>query len=160
MMCLVLNPRLIIGDLVPKINHVWKYYLILLEITEIVVASTISIPTIELLKSLIEEHNYLYISLFNDNLKPKFHFLLHYPRIIRKVGPPCNIQSIRFEAKHKELKTTAHVTASRKNISLTLSIRSQLKFCHRVMSQQVLKDLSLVGMCMSYQKMTNTSITL
>lgn len=105
---------------------------ILLEITEIVVASSISCrPTIELLKSLIEEHKYLYFFIFKDTLKKKFHFLLPHPGIVKKVGPLRNIQSIRFEAKHKELKTTAHVT-SRKNVSLTLAIRSQLKFCHRI----------------------------
>nr|XP_023028858.1 uncharacterized protein LOC111517034 [Leptinotarsa decemlineata] len=116
MMCLVLNLRLIVGDLVPENNEVWGYYLLLLEITEIVIASSISSPTIELLKSLIEQHNHLYVHLFKDNLKPKFHFLLHYPRIISKVGPLCNIQTIRFEAKHKELKTTAYVTSSREKM--------------------------------------------
>lgn len=145
MLCLVLNFRLIIGDLIPEDDKVWNYYLILLEITESLVATSITPPGIELLNTLIEEHNYLYVTLFEDYLKPKFHFLLHYHRVIKKVGPLCHIQSIRFEAKHKEFKTNSHVVPTRRNISLTLSTRMQLKLCHRFLSQQGMEDISLMG---------------
>jgi len=38
-----------------------------------------------LLTRLIIEHHQLYLKLFNTNLKPKHHYLLHYPYIMRNV---------------------------------------------------------------------------
>lgn len=145
MMCLVLNLRLIIGDLIPENDAVWNCYLVLLEITEILIASSISFYDIELLRALIEDLNHSYKSLFNEKLKPKFHFLLHYPRVIKRIGPPCYIQSIRYEAKHRDLKVTSNIMSNRKNTPLTLSTRLQLKCCNRILSQTVLKDEVLFG---------------
>lgn len=38
-----------------------------------------------------------------------------------------------FEAKHKELKETAHSITSRKNITLILALKQQLQFTHRLL---------------------------
>lgn len=114
MLCLVRNFRFIIGDLVPSDSYVWEFYLIVLEITEILTSSVISTDTINLLAYLIKEHNLLYISIFKQSLKPKFHFLVHYPTIIFKIGPPILISSMRYEAKHQELKCTAGITKCKK----------------------------------------------
>lgn len=43
------------------------------------------------LEDLIASHNQKYTQSFNDNIKPKFHLLLHYPRIIQPSGPPRQI---------------------------------------------------------------------
>jgi len=49
----------------------------------------------------------MYTHFFNDTLKPKHHFLIHYPSIIEQSGPPRNYWCFRFEGKHKELKIYA-----------------------------------------------------
>lgn len=77
----------------------------------------------------------MYINLFNENLKPKHHFLIHYPRIIKLIGPVSLLSSMRFEAKHKELKIIASSTRSRKNIPTTLANRIQLQACYRYISK-------------------------
>lgn len=41
---------------------------------------------------------------------------------------------MRFEQKHRELKQTANVSGSYKNIIHTLSIKAQLKLCYRLVS--------------------------
>jgi len=41
---------------------------------------------------------------------------------------------MRFEAKHKELKDTAHATTSRKNIQYTVSLKHQLKLSYNFSS--------------------------
>lgn len=84
MSCLVRNFKFMVGDSVPENDSIWGFYLILLQITEILTSPSISQSLIQLLITLIEEHHSLYISLFQTNLKPKFHFLIHYPRIIKK----------------------------------------------------------------------------
>lgn len=82
-----------------------------------------------MLKTLIYNHHELYLKLFNVNLKPKHHHLVHYPYIIQMSGPVSLFWSMRFEAKHKELKDTANSITSRKNIAYTLSLKQlQLAF--------------------------------
>lgn len=41
---------------------------------------------------------------------------------------------MRFEAKHRELKETAHSTTSRKTISFTLAMKQQLKFSYKLLA--------------------------
>jgi hypothetical protein len=44
---------------------------------------------------------------------------------------------MRFEGKHKELKTTANSTTSRKNIVKTLSLKQQLRLSYRLLSPKI-----------------------
>lgn len=138
MLNFVQNFSLIIGDLIPEGNEVWDLYLTFLDIIEIINSKVVLPEHSDLLKVLIEEHHTLYIQLFG-NLKPKFHFLTHYPRLLRKVGPLINISSIRFEAKHRQFKAAAHAVSSRKNIPYTLAIKNQLFFSQRLLAQKGLK---------------------
>ncbi|KAI8116607.1 hypothetical protein CVS40_11351 [Lucilia cuprina] len=109
---------LIIGDLIAEDDKV----------------CCLSTDDISLLRELISEHNEKYVALFSDNLKPKHHLLIHYPTIIENSGPPKYFWCFRFEGKHKEVKTYANVTTSRKNILLTLAKKYQFKFSHLLMT--------------------------
>lgn len=53
------------------------------------------------LKQLIKQHNFVYVTLFGDNLNPKHHFLNYYPipTIIQYSGLPRNYWCMRFEGK-------------------------------------------------------------
>lgn len=134
MLAFVRNFSLIIGDVVPEDDEVWKLYLILLEIMSIIMSSTISKPQLNYLKYLISEHHSRYISLFNDSLKPKHHFLIHYPTIISNVGPLLPLWCMRFEANHKSFKTYSHIITSKRNIPYTLSVKNQLNMCLQLLS--------------------------
>lgn len=109
--------------------------MILKEINDIITLTQISSNTLQYLTYLISEHHDMYLSLFNLSLKPKHHFLLHYPDIIKKIGPLMHLSCMRFEAKHKELKKNATNVQSRKNIPLTLAKKNQLNFLYRCMSK-------------------------
>lgn len=124
---------LIIGDLIPESDEVWELFLLLLKITDILLSYTFTENAISYLKQLISQHNLLYLTLFNDNLKPKHHFLVHYPTIIQNSGPPRHYWCFRFEGKHRELKMYARSTTSRKNITLTLAKKYQFKFAYNLM---------------------------
>eukprot|EP00102_Acyrthosiphon_pisum_P013497 XP_008183097.1 PREDICTED: uncharacterized protein LOC103309442 [Acyrthosiphon pisum] len=124
---------LMIGDLIPENDEFWTLFLILLQIIDILLSYTFTDNAISHLKQLISQHNSMYVTLFNDSLKPKHHFLVHYPTIIKHSGPPRHYWCFRYEAKHKELKMYARVTTSRKNITLTLAKKYQLKFAQNLM---------------------------
>ena len=61
--------------------------------------------------------------------KPKHHFLTHYPRAIKLFGPPLGYWTARFEAKHRVGKNLAEAAKNFKNISLTVSVRQQMRMC-------------------------------
>lgn len=140
MLCLTRNFAFIIGDLVPDDNIVWKFYLVVLELVDILTSTTFTKSTLEYLTSLIEDHNETYMNLSKQHLKPKFHFLIHYPRIILKLGPPVLLSCMRFEAKHKDLKSVSQKSFCRKNLPFTLAYRHQLKFCYRIIASEGFKD--------------------
>lgn len=123
---------ILVGDLVDREDPHWLFYLTLVEIVGLAFKGQFDYAELNYFKCLIKEHNEMYISLFGENLKPKFHFLIHYPEVIKNVGPLNSLSSIRFEAFHKIGKTSAHVVTSRKNIMYTLALRYQLKLCYRL----------------------------
>lgn len=131
MLCLCRNFRFIVGDLVPEHNEIWHFYLLILELVNILSSQTMARKSLDLLTNLIQEHNELYLKFSKGSLKPKFHWFLHYPRIIQKVGPPKLISCLRFEAKHKEYKNVAQSIRCRKNLPFSLATKIQLKTCHR-----------------------------
>lgn len=58
---LVRDLRFIIGDLIPRKNEIWRVYLILLQITNILMMPDISSQQIHNLETLIEQHNSMYV---------------------------------------------------------------------------------------------------
>lgn len=88
----------------------------------------------------IQCHNSLYLTLFNDSLKPKYHFLVHYPGIIRKCGPLKYLWCFRLEAGHQIHKQYARNITSRINIPFTLAIKASLKFANLVLTNKVFQN--------------------
>lgn len=143
---------LVIGDLIPENDEVWA----LLQIIDILLSYTFTDNAISHLKLLITQHNSMYITLFNDTLKPKHHILVHYPTIIKNSGAPRHYWCFRYEAKHKELKMYARVTTSRNNITLKLAKKFQFKFAQNLMESEkniifkdkhriIIKDIEIIN---------------
>lgn len=109
---------------------------------DILLLYTFNADSISYLKQLISKHNNQYNILFNDTLKPKHNFLVHYPTVIEYSGPPRLYWCFRFEGKHKEMKMYARSITSRKNITLTLANKFQLKFAHLLLQPTKLKIIS------------------
>lgn len=141
---------ILIGDLVPCTNKFWDLYISLREIICIIMAPIYTKDTCISLETLIAEHHTLYMHLFKETLKPKHHFLLHYPRIMMKMGPLRYVSCMRFEAKeHKELKQNAKVVSSRRNASYTLALKHQLALTHRFMSDKGFEDRFSIGITLN-----------
>lgn len=131
-----------IGEFVTdKNNPIWLFYLKVLELQDIIMGTKFDDETLDRLKKLIDEFNTDYVTLSKDTLKPKFHNLTHYPNIIRHSGPPRFYSSLRFEAKHQFYKKYAHAITSRKNVLLTLAIKSQIMFAYHLKFVPKIKNI-------------------
>lgn len=127
----------LIGFKIPEDNVIWNFFLQLKLITEISLSPIFTIGHIDLLQSEIWHHLEDFKHLFPESrLKPKHHFLMHYPQHIINFGPLVSYWCMRFEAKHKILKDIARQANQFRNVPYTLSFRHQLAQCFYHQSSQ------------------------
>lgn len=126
MICLVRYFGLIVGYNVPDENEVWLLYIKLRQLLDKLLSRRIHESTIDQVKFLVAELNELYCQMSDVHLKPKFHFLTHYPQMLKKFGPLTQIWTMRFEAKHRVSKFMARASQSRVNICKTIAVKHQL----------------------------------
>lgn len=126
-----------VGHLVAADNKIWCFYLQLRKLLDIIFAPTILKTETELLSVLICEYLEMRANLFpNDNIKNKHHHMIHYPRLIRTMGPLCNLWSMRFEQKHQRYKRLMHISGNFKNVPKTVTTRHQHDVAARLMLNQ------------------------
>lgn len=152
MLCFVRYFGLIVGELVPLKTEIWKLYIHLRKIIDLCCARVLQPECAHLLDALVSEHNRLYLHFSNSTLKPKFHTLTHYGRLLLKNGPISLTSSLRFESKHKVLKAYANAIPNRINFSHTLSHKLQLQMVHRFLTKKGLEPDLKVG---SYLKISS-----
>ena len=100
-LCILRNTPLIFGDIVERDNKHWNLVLLLLHIVNIVFSPIFTDGMICYLKHLICDHHTMFKTLFPDKrLIPKHHLMIHYPRLLKKIGPLIHMWCMRFEAKH------------------------------------------------------------
>lgn len=150
---------ILIGDLVPVNNTVWEVFLLLREIINIIMSSSFTYATTQLLETLISEHHSLYMEVFAEPLKPKHHFIVHYPQLLKRLGPLKHLSCFRFEAKHKQFKEHAKTIRSRRNCPYTLALKHQLILSHRFLSEKGFFDRLNLGPTL-HQELTDRLIIL
>lgn len=123
---------LMFHDIVNNDDEVWQFICVVVRLLDLILFVSHDDITINLLQNTIKEHNTMFINIFGETLKPKHHFLTHYPRVIKSSGPVRHMSNFMFEAKHKELKTYANVTNNRQFFVLSASIKFQLKFAYKI----------------------------
>lgn len=128
---------ILVGDLV-KSSKEWDLLICLRELLLIVFRKNYHVASLKYLENLIETHNNLYLDLSKSHLKPKFHFLLHYTRVLKNIGPIVLINSMRFEAKHQPFKKVGYNSCNRINILKTLHIKNQFQIANTILNY---KDL-------------------
>ncbi|XP_049316679.1 uncharacterized protein LOC125779384 [Bactrocera dorsalis] len=124
---------LMVGDLIDRDDLVNKFLILFVRLIDLLLLSNYNDTILNDLQLLIEEHNFTYQKLFKEHLKPKFHNLVHYPTIIKKLGPIKLLWTFRFEAEHQLYKQYAQSITSRTNVPLTLAIKSSLRFANCVL---------------------------
>lgn len=126
---LVHNLGVIIGDIVPEDDEYWELYLLHAQIVSILMSPKMCENDVKLYEFLVSKHHKLYIELTGEKLKPKFHHLIHYARLIFTNGPPKNCWTMRHESAHRPLKLMCQ-TENKKNLLHTMASNYKLKFDH------------------------------
>ena len=78
---------LIIGHKIPEGNTAWKLITTLVDISDDIMRNDFDENSINCLREKIKSYLKLYIEIFGANLRPKHHFMLHYPDCIQNNGP-------------------------------------------------------------------------
>ncbi|XP_031339512.1 uncharacterized protein LOC116181630 [Photinus pyralis] len=127
MMLLLLFPFVFHDDDNLHVSAIWKLILCLRRICLLLLSFKISLNQVALLKTLITEYLEDRQTLFpNVSLKPKHHFMSHYPYLTRQFGPLRHLWTLRFEAKHQYFKNAIRHSKNYKNILFSLSNKHQL----------------------------------
>lgn len=122
---------LMIGSLVPENDPSWEILMDLKEIVELVVSSTLSDATLSFLQSKLNDHRELLrVTVPDQRLRPKHHYVEHYPHLIQCFGPLVELWTMRFESKHSYFKKVVHEIRNFKNILLSLATKHQLMMAH------------------------------
>jgi hypothetical protein len=107
-------------------DMVWQLVLLLREIVELVCSPKLSTRNVAVMKDIIEEYIEIRLHCFPESsLKPKHHFLTHYPQLTLACGPLIRLWTMRFESKHSYFKKCARSAQNFKNITKTLSVKHQ-----------------------------------
>lgn len=133
MMCVTRYFGLIIGDLIPEDNKHWEMYKCLRQILNIVTSPRIIRSDAHTLQTIIAKLNSMYI-IFFGNLKPKFHMLVHYTRILLENGPSVHFWCMRFELRHRHLKANSQSSSSTINLLKTVGTKQLLQMCYVIHS--------------------------
>lgn len=136
-----------IGHLVPEDNKTWGILMDLKDIAELLCSSKFTDESLCYMECKISDHRNLLQEVFPDfRLRPKHHFIEHYPHLVRCFGPLVDFWTIRFEAKHSFFKKVVRDVNNFKNILLTLSRHHQLFLAYQLEMPTVFKpDLEVVN---------------
>ena len=116
---------LMIRTLVPHNHSSWNLYIKFAQLVETLCDLEFNHIDLMLLQDKIDIFFPKFLDNFPDvSMKPKGHFTLYYPAIIRKFGPL--IKTLRFESKIGYFKSTFQSNKNRKNICLSMAKRHQI----------------------------------
>ncbi|KAL1458020.1 hypothetical protein WDU94_008196 [Cyamophila willieti] len=125
-----------IGSEVPIGDSNWELFLLLRQILDKLVSPRVFLHTVLILEHLISDFIKTFCRITGSNVKPKFHFLIHYPKMLEKFGSAIQTSTFRFEAKHQISKIAARGSKNRKNITYTLVTRNQLTLNYKFLQNE------------------------
>lgn len=91
--CLMKHIPFIFNDYKDKLfsTGVWFILTSLLKIMQIITSREIFESEVIKLENIIPRHLEQVMTIFGIDLIPKYHFLIHYPSVIRAMGPPISL---------------------------------------------------------------------
>ena len=123
----------ILGNYIDEGDEVWNVYLAYLlmrEVTDLVLSPTVTKSSLSYLEGLIFQFLTHYVSLFGSRaITPKHHYMIHYPRLIGMHGPLRHLWCMRFEAKHQYFKSVISSLGNYVNVTATMATRHQMRQC-------------------------------
>lgn len=131
---------LLIGSEVPEGDRVWAVLMDLKEVVELALCPSFTDETVDYLAFKISDHRRALLDVFPEvRLRPKHHYVEHYPALIKCFGPLLHVWTMRFEAKHRFFKRVVHDVQNFKNILKTMAIRHQHMMAYHLASPSFFK---------------------
>ena len=113
------------GKFVESGNLHWDVVTLFAALVEKLCATMFSESEITVLENIIENFFKKLLDVFPDTvLKPKAHFISHYPMLIRKFGPV--VKTLRFESKHHYFKSSIACSRNRVNVCKSMAVHHQM----------------------------------
>ena len=110
-----------------KDSKAWEMILCLREIVEHVCAPKISENQVGYLQILIQSYFEIRSEVFPDvHLKPKHHYISHYPHLIMQLGPLIRLWTLWYESKHQYFKRCVRNSQNFINITQTLAEKASV----------------------------------
>ena len=111
-------------------DHVWMMMMHLREVCSIVCAPALSVDQAAVLQDEIHQYLDLRVDCFPEiPLRPKHHYVVHYPSLILHFGPLKHVWTLRFESKHSYFKNVVRHVKNFRNITATLSRKHEQLQC-------------------------------
>lgn len=140
--CFVTHFSLMVGDLISCNDTVWIFYVNLLKIVNLLLQNSITKAETKILGQLIEKNHHMYQNVFSNestekkNLKPKQHNMIHYEKLISKIGPLKKLWNMKNEMYHREYKKYTNVTFNRQNLPVSIIKKECFKISNRLYNKQ------------------------
>lgn len=149
-LCLFINLPFIFADIKEKLEPIWIGVESLLKCVEIIYSKEISEDDINQLEILIELHLNWFLNTFNTHLRPKHHFLTHYPDAIRRMGPLIYYWMMRVDSKHQFFTRVAKNTNNFVNLTKTMAKKHQAIMAYKPFT---INDIQLSKSSNKFEKM-------
>jgi hypothetical protein len=151
---------LILSHMIP--DHVeselFVTMMLLRTIVEYAVAPKISLGQIAYMKILIDEYLERRRRLFPDvRLRPKHHYLSHYPSLTIKFGPLIRFWTMRFESKHQYFKRCVRSSKNFVNVAKMLARRHQMLQSYLSVGQRFPSVRTINGMAINTNSLSNAA---
>ncbi|XP_066589595.1 uncharacterized protein [Prorops nasuta] len=159
---LILILPLLVYDLIQDYNDdVWIMVLLLRDICSLICAPTVSLGQIALLQEKINEYMSVRIKCFpNIKLRPKHHYICHYPYLIKSFGPLKYLWTLRFESKHRYFKTLIKHSPNFKNVTKFLSNKHQMLQSLNILSYDTSVKADTAEVFLAYNFESSVSSTI
>ena len=143
----------LLSDVIDVTDEAWQMLLLLREIVELVCAPRVSYVQILYLNRLISQYLEERLELFPCvSLRPKHHYLRHYPWLMMMFGPLIHVWTMRMETKHTFFKRTARNAHNFVNITKTLSETHQLNQAFISSSPRICSGAELGHDCCAFDE--------
>lgn len=122
-----------IGSKVPEGDEAWGVLMDLKEIVQLGLSTSFTEESIQYMQTKIIDHRQGLKAVFPEfKLRPKHHYVEHYPELTKCFGPLVHLWTMRFEGKHSFFKRVMHDTHNFKNVLKTLATRHQYMMAYHL----------------------------
>lgn len=115
----------------------WDLFLNLQEVVDIIFSLKHTDSLLTYLSELIQQFLALFKAIFPAlPVRPKMHYLIHYPSIIRKNGPMRNYWCMAYERANGVVKLPSHIMGNFRDPQRTLAYRRQCAALHSLLERK------------------------